>query len=133
VGRCQLIHECLVEVEELAVLLDVWDCRNCLSNVFVLANDWVVHQCSGQIEALFIILVQHSSGDVWNISPSVRFAGNVNLEVFDGENIQEVLEEGDEVVSRLLFASRCDVSGGETKTNWIFDPGVAISTGKITL
>lgn len=128
-GGCQLIHECLVEVKELRVLLDVWNGWNCLSDVFVLSYDGIVHQRSREVEALLVVLVQHGGGDVWNVASRVGLSSYVYFEVLDGEDVQKVLEERNKVVGRLLFTSGCYIASGKAETNWIFDPSVFIRFG----
>jgi hypothetical protein len=52
----------------------------------------------------FIILVNHSGGYVRNISSCVRLASDVDLEIFDTEDVFKVQEKVNEVLSNVFFA-----------------------------
>ena len=50
-----------------------------------------------------IILVQHGSRNVRNVTTSITFPSHVDLEVLDPEGCLEVLKELDEVLGNLFF------------------------------
>ena len=70
-----------------------------------LANARIEYQNTGQAEILFIILVMHCYGDVWDIAASIALAGYVNLEVLDTEELFPVLEE----INKFYAISSCEV------------------------
>ena len=58
----------------------------------------------------FIILVNHGRRYIWNIASCVGFAGHVDLEVLNPENIFEIQEEVDEILSNILLTGGRDFS-----------------------
>lgn len=75
-----------------------------------------------KIEIVLILLVQHGSRDVRNVSPGIAFARHVNLEFFYPENVLEVLEEAKKVCGDVFFARCCHIPEGKPSSNWLFDP-----------
>lgn len=58
----------------------------------------------------WIILINHSSRDIWNIASCVRLAGHVDFKILNAEDGFEVQEEVDEVLGNILFVGGSDFS-----------------------
>lgn len=71
---------------------------------------------------LRVVPVQHSSGDVRNITSSVTFTSNINLEVLDAKELLEILEESHKVLGSLFLGCGIRLADRETCTNWLLDP-----------
>jgi hypothetical protein len=69
-----------------------------------------------------VLLVQHGCRYIRDISPCITFACHINLELFDPENVLEVLEETKEVCGDIFFARCCYISEGEPGADGLFDP-----------
>ena len=63
---------------------------------------------TGQIEMCFICLVNHSTGYIGNIASRVRFPSHVDLKILDAEDVFEVQEEVNEVLSDVFFICGSD-------------------------
>lgn len=71
---------------------------------------WIIRDSAGQIEVSLIVLIKHSSADVWHISTSVALTSGIYLEVFDAKDGLPVFEEAHEVLSNLLFGCCRDIA-----------------------
>jgi hypothetical protein len=69
---------------------------------------WGKKMLTGQIEMSFICLVNHSTGDIGNIASRVRFTSHVDLKILDAEDVFEVQEEVNEVLSDVFFVCGSD-------------------------
>lgn len=105
VCQFEVVHECFVEVEEQGVLFDKWHNRHRTLLPLVLAYDRIVHESACHVEVVCVVHVEHGRRHIWHVSSCIRLACDVDLELGDSEDLLEVLEEADEVCSRLFF--RC--------------------------
>lgn len=58
---------------------------------------------------IFVVLFNHSSGDVWNIAARIGLAGDVDLEVLDSKDCLEVFKKFDKVLGNFFFTGCSDV------------------------
>lgn len=74
------------------------------------------------IEVLGVLRIQHTTGDVWNILPSITLTKYVNLVSLHGERVNEVLPEAHEIVRHINLV--CDVFRSSTEAcgDWLIDP-----------
>jgi hypothetical protein len=115
-------HECVIEFEQLGVLLYEWNDSYGLTDVATVAYTWIIGQRAGNVVVFCVVLIHHGSCDIWDISSSIALSCNIDLEVGYSEQIFEVFEEFNEVLSYFFFRRRSNVTGAEANTNWIFNP-----------
>jgi hypothetical protein len=64
----------------------------------------IQHRPTFEIVVIWVLCIQHSRGNVRNVTTSIALAGNIDLELFDPESCLEIPEELNEVLRRLLLA-----------------------------
>jgi hypothetical protein len=147
VGGNQAIEVALVEAQYVVVFLDEGDDDRLLLCVDVGANAGVVHESTlrtiisivtrnnryqtRQFRILWIILVDHLCGDIWNISSGVGLADHDDCELGDTEYLLEVHEEVHEDFRNVPFASHSCIADGKSSANKLFNPEEPISTPRM--
>ena len=81
---------------------------------------WEFH--TGKIKISLVVLVQHGSRDIRNISTRIAFSSDINFEILDTKGVLEVFEEMNEILGNLLLCRRCDFSNRESSTDGLLDP-----------
>jgi hypothetical protein len=82
-------------------------------------TDW---RLTRQVVVVFVLPIQHRRRYVRNVSASVTFASDVDLELFDAEGFLKVCEKAEKVLRDFFFSRCCDISVRETSTNRLLDP-----------
>lgn len=94
----------------------------------VLTNAWIICDCTRDIEVGLVLLIDHCSADIWDVSPGIALTSNEDFEVLDTKDTLPVLEEADEVLSHLFFRCRSDSASGESCSDRELDPMELLSS-----
>ena len=69
-----------------------------------------------------ILLIQDSCRNIWDISTSITFPSNIDLEVLDTKSLLKILEEIDKVLGCLFLSFGSNLPDGEASADWLIDP-----------
>lgn len=91
-------HEGRIIPHDVVVGPSKWRYRHFLLRKVDVSDAWIVHEGTSDIEVLVIVLVQHGSSDVRDVSSGIRFPSYIDLELFDPKFVLEVSEETEELL-----------------------------------
>jgi hypothetical protein len=127
------------EMEELRIpLFDKWIGNDLFLNPVELSNARIIDESTwtlldllpadskrdltGQIKVRLVILVQHRSRDVGNVSSGIALPCNVDLEVADPKGRLEVLEKSNKILRNLFFRAGSWGALRKSSADWLLHP-----------